>query len=114
MLIVSHLGIPLAFVLSQLTDLRPLWLVGFSSGQSSCKGEVCFMIALMLSLPIGCLSYQVRPDGFFIACKYARPLFIVSEGLRDINKQKILAGHREPLVLNSGFFRRGLPLNPCP
>ena len=75
------------------------------------------MIALMLSLPIaiGCLLYQVRPDGFFIACKYTGPLLIISEGLLDMNKWKISMGHRQPPVLNIlGFCRRSLAFNPCP
>ena len=69
----------------------------------------------MLSLPIGCLLYQVRPDGFFIACKYTGPLLIISEGLLNMNKRKISTGHREHPVLNIlGFCRRGLAFSPCP
>ena len=117
MLIISHLGIPLAFIFLT-TVLRPLWFVSFLSGQSSRKGDFSFhffMIAFMLSLPIGCLLYHVRPDGFFIACKYTGPLLIISEGLLDMNKRKISTGHREPPVLNIlGFCRRGLAFNPCP
>ena len=69
----------------------------------------------MLSLPIGCLFYQVSLDGFFIAGKYTGPLLIISEGLLDMNKRKILTGRREPPVLNIlGFCRRSLAFNPCP
>ena len=68
----------------------------------------------MLYLPIGCLLYQVRPDGFSIAYKYTGPSLIVSEGLLDMKKRKISKRHRKPPVLNIlGFCRRGFAFNPC-
>ena len=116
MLIISHLGIPLAFIFLT-TVLHPLWFVSFLSGQSSRKGE-------FFSFFHDCIDAVFTHWLSFIPGQARRVLHSLQiywafvDHIRRssyMNKQKISMGHREPPLLNIlGFCRRGLAFNPCP